>query len=256
MIAWIAARARFRTGRLEAVGRRLERCRFDRFHLDADLVEQIGEVRVFEQHADRADQRGLLGDDVVARDGSDVGTGSSHAVDHDRDRLLGPHAAERVVQLLGAGGGAARRIDVQDHRLHRRGRGEPVELAHPLLVVANEPSDGHARDVWPGDDAAPAHRGRRGADCEHDHRDGDDAPKGQFAPHATAVDDQVGIKRHQRGPFLDAASCSVIPGPSEAAIRNDASHSSSGSFSFSSPFRRSAVPRMSPKVAPESEEPY
>src|SRR6185312_7926869 len=55
-------RARLGARGLETVRRRLEGRRFDRLHLDADLAEQVGEVGVFEQHADRADQRRLLGD--------------------------------------------------------------------------------------------------------------------------------------------------------------------------------------------------
>ena len=78
MIDSIAARASG-LSRLEAVRRRLERRRFDRLDLDADLVEQIGDVGILEQHADRADQRGLLGDDVIAGQRRDVAAGCRHA---------------------------------------------------------------------------------------------------------------------------------------------------------------------------------
>ena len=81
-------RAGLRAGRLKAVRRRLERRRFDRLDLDADLVEQIGEVRILEQHADRADQRGLLGHDVIAGERGDVAAGGGQAVDDDDQRLL------------------------------------------------------------------------------------------------------------------------------------------------------------------------
>ncbi len=91
---------------------------------------------------------------------------------------------------------------MQDHRFRRRRAGEPVEQAHPLFVVANEAGDGDARDVGTAHQLAPAHRRRGRADREHDHGDGDDAPEGELAPHAAAVDDQVGIKRH--GLFLYA----------------------------------------------------
>ena len=58
------------------------------FDLDADLVQQIGDVRVLEQDADRADQRGLLGDDVIAGERGDIAAGGGQAVDHDDQRLL------------------------------------------------------------------------------------------------------------------------------------------------------------------------
>ena len=75
--------------------------------------------------------------------------------------------------------------------------GEAVELAHPFLVVADQAGDRHARDVGPGHKtAAVAQHRRHDADGEHDQHNGDDAPEGQLAPHAAAVNDQVRIKRH------------------------------------------------------------
>ena len=45
---------------------------------------------------------------------------------------------QRVVQLLGAGGGAAGAVDMDDHGARRRRPRKPIELLHPLLVVADQ----------------------------------------------------------------------------------------------------------------------
>src|SRR5262249_35087895 len=75
--------------------------------------------------------------------------------------------------------------------------------------------------------------------------DGDDnradAPEGELAPHAAAIDDRIGIERHG-SPLLD--SC---------RLASRAYSFFSAGFSVA---RLSAVPRMSPSVAPESVEPY
>ncbi len=55
MIDWIAARASGLVGS-NPFGAALSGVDLIEFDLDADLVEQIGEIRIFEQHANRADQ--------------------------------------------------------------------------------------------------------------------------------------------------------------------------------------------------------
>ena len=239
-------RARLRRGRLEAVGRRLERRRLDLFDLDAERLEEIGDVRILEQHADRADQRSLQRDDVIGRDRRDVAARSREPVDHDDQRflLLEPH--QRVVQLLGAGRGAAGGIDVHDHGPRARFP-EPLQRLHPLLIGADEAGDGDARDrsARAPDQHVGAGRAQRGA--HRDHRaDGDDdradAPEGELAPHAATIDDSIGIERHGSA-LLDSSAL--------------ASYAYSSFFSAGfSVARLSAVPRMSPRVAPESVEPY
>ena len=84
-------------------------------HLDADLVQKIADIRILKQHADRADERGLLGDDVIAGNRGDVAAGGGKPIDHDHQRLflLQPH--QRVIKLLGAGGRAAGAVDMNDH---------------------------------------------------------------------------------------------------------------------------------------------
>src|SRR5579864_8476240 len=267
----IQRRLGFRAGRLETVRRRLERARFHRLDLDADLVEQIGKVRILEQHADRADQRGLLRHDVVAGERRDIGAGGGETVDDDDKRFLVAQPRQRVVKLLGAGGGAAGAVDMDDDGARQRRAGEPVERLHPVTVAADQALDGDAGDVGPhaGEAGAIAANRRHAGDGEHDHADGDDAPERELPAHPAAVDDQVGIKRHGRAPcwsFRIAAkrrvrnpySRTVVMGSGLLASLGPGmtGHSSPSPFSLSSPLRLSAVPRMSPSVAPESEEPY
>ena len=103
------------------------------------LLEQIGDVGILEQHADRADQRGLLGDDVIAGDRGDIAAGGRKPVDHDDQRLL----------LLAAA--SAHRRAARSRRWCRRGcrharsRRAPPTIApsrssclHALLVVADQ----------------------------------------------------------------------------------------------------------------------
>src|SRR5580700_1355546 len=190
-------------GRLKAARRRLKRARFHRLDLDADLVEQVGKIRILEQHADRADQRGLLCHDVVAGQRRDVGAGGGEAIDDDDDRFLVPQPRQRVVKLLGAGGGAAGAVDMDDDGARQRRAGEPVERLHPIAIAADQTFDGDAGDIraHAGEARAIAAQSRHARDGEHDHADGDDAPERKLPTHAAAVDDQVGIKRHGRAPY-------------------------------------------------------
>ena len=146
MIELIAARASGLVGSKPS-GAALSGVDLIDFDLHADLVEQIGEVGKLKQHADRADQRGLLGHDVIAGDRRDVAAGSCQAVDDDDERLLAPAGAQGIEELLGAGGGAAGTVDVDDDGARRRRSGEPVERSHPLLIVADQSLDRHARDI-------------------------------------------------------------------------------------------------------------
>src|SRR5215510_10914197 len=238
-------RARLRRGRFEAVGRRLERRGLDFFDLDAERLQKIGDVRILKQHADRADERSLQRDDVIGRDRRNVTARSRQPVDHDDQRLLLFEPHQRVVQLLGARRGAAGGIDVHDHGPRARFP-QPLQRLDPLQIGADEAGDGDARDrsPRPPDQHVGAGRAQRGP--YRDHRaDGDDdradAPEGELAPHAAAIDDRIGIERHGSPPL-------------------DSSGRASRAYSFFSAgfsvARLSAVPRMSPSVAPESVEPY
>src|ERR1700733_8420871 len=227
---------RFGAGRLKTVRRGLERRRFHRFDLHPDFAEEIGEVGILEQHADRTDKRSLLRDDVIAGDRRNVTARRGHAVDDDDQRLLVPQTRQRVEQLLGAGGGAARTVNMDDDGARQRGFSKLVERLDPLLIAANQARYRHPRYI--GSDAEypgpPARQNHGAGNGENNHRDGEHAPEGELAPHAAAVDDQVGIERH---------------GLASSALYSSAS-------SLSSSLRLSAVPRISPSVAPESEEPY
>ena len=77
---------------------------------------------------------------------------------------------------------------------------QPLERLDALAVAADQ-----AFDVDPGDRPAGAAGERAAMAGEHDARadhgdDGDehrhDAPERQLAPHAAAIDDEIGIERH------------------------------------------------------------
>ena len=101
------------------------------FDLDADLVEKLGDIGILEQHADRADQRGLAGDDVVAGECGDIAAGGGQAIDDDDQRLLSFNRDQRIVELLGAGGGAAGLVDMDDHGARRARLGQAGRAASP-----------------------------------------------------------------------------------------------------------------------------
>src|SRR5262244_804357 len=206
-------RARLRRGRLEAVGRRLERRRLDFFDLDAERLQEIGDVRILEQHADRADQGSLQRDDVISRDRRNITARSRKPVDHDDQRLLLFEPHQRVMQLLGARRGAAGGIDVHDHGPRARFP-EPLQRLHPLQIGADEAGDGDAgdRSARPPDQYVGAGRAQRGAHRDHG-ADGDDdradAPEGELAPHAATIDDRIGIERHD-SPLLDSSGLAFL----------------------------------------------
>ena len=67
----------------------------------------------------------------------DIGAGGGEPVDHHHHRLLGLQLAQRVVELLGAGGGAARAVDMHDHRAGAR-LGQPLQRLDAVLVAADQ----------------------------------------------------------------------------------------------------------------------
>src|SRR5215813_13715758 len=206
-------RARLRRGRFKTVGGRLERRRLDFFDLDAERLQEIGDVRILEQHADRADERSLQRDDVIGRDRRNVTARSRKPVDHDDQRLLLFEPHQRVMQLLGARRGAAGGIDVHDHGPRARFP-KPLQRLHPLQIGADEAGDGDAGDrsarppdqyVGPGRAQRRAHRDH-GADGDDDRAD---APEGELAPHAATIDDGIGIERHG-SPLLDSSGLAFL----------------------------------------------
>ena len=110
--------ARFRTGRLEAIGGRREGRRLHLLDLDAERLQEISHIRVLEQDADRAHKTGAACHDVIARelagaDGRIAGEPKSpkNQIVTDKIRGLGmefggrPLLVETVRELLQAHGG-------------------------------------------------------------------------------------------------------------------------------------------------------
>ena len=90
----------------------------DQSALDTELLHRAGEAEAVHQHADRADDRGLVDEDLVRRDSDVVGSRGAGLVDDDVELLvvLGLQAAQLVVDDAGLHRAAARRVDAQHHR--------------------------------------------------------------------------------------------------------------------------------------------
>ena len=114
--------AHFRRHRMVDVGLGLERARRDLVGADADGVEQLAGIEGLEQHADRADDRQPPREDAVGGDRRHVGGRGAEFLDDGDHRLFGAQLADRLVELLAAGGGAAGRVDGEDHGLDAVGR--------------------------------------------------------------------------------------------------------------------------------------
>src|SRR6516165_11977374 len=248
--------AGFGTGRFETVRRRLERRRFHRFDFHAEFLKEIGDVGILKQHADRADQGRLLRNNVIASKRGDIAAGSRQTVDHDHQWLLLAHPRQRIEQLLRTGRGAARAVNVDDNRTRQVRPRQPIKLFGAILVAADQARNGQAGDIGAYAQTIFAVAGQcgRAGNAEHDQDDRRDPPEGELPPHATAINDEIGIKRHGFYPYLRFLSEPFLHRWHAPPVPYSAS--SLSPVSLSSPLRLSAVPRMSPKVAPESDEPY
>ncbi len=80
----------------------------DLFDLDADGLHQIAEVRILKEDADRADQRRLLRDDLIGSECCRCSRPGRETFDDDDDPSGHLQPRDRIVELLGTGGGAAR----------------------------------------------------------------------------------------------------------------------------------------------------
>ena len=138
---------------------------------------------------------------MIGSQGRDVAAGGGKPIDHDHERFLLAQPRQRIVQLLGARGGAARAVDVNDH-----GRGtrlaQPLQRLHPILVGADEPGDGDARDRAAGlsrqhGGAGHPKRGAQRDDGADRDQDREHAPEGELSPHPATIDDGIGIERHR-----------------------------------------------------------
>src|SRR6185295_5095822 len=116
---------------------------------------------------------------------------------------------QRIIELLGAGRGAARRVDVDDDGDVARFL-QPLQRLDPLLVAADQ-----AFDVDPRARSRCRERSRpalcRNRADGNDRRDGNqasrDTPEGQLAADPAAIDDHVRIERHRISPEMISAFC-------------------------------------------------
>ena len=86
-------------------------------------------------------------EDAVGRDRGHVGGRRAELLDHRDHRLLGAQRAERFVELLAARGGAAGRVDGDDHRLDRGVVADLLERCEPAGIGRDRAVDLDARDA-------------------------------------------------------------------------------------------------------------
>ena len=177
-------------------GCRLERGGLHLHHLDADLVEQPGDVGHLEQHADGADDGRLARDDVVGAERGDVAARRREPVDEGHGGLRLGHLAQGGEQRLGARGGAAGAVDAHDDGAGGLGLGELAQHPRGLAARGDDALDADPRDV-----VAPRRQPRRvevghpPADRHHgeDRReDARDAPEAELAAQAAQGDVELG----------------------------------------------------------------
>src|SRR3954453_169199 len=72
----------FRRGGVESIGRSFQGTRFYLLHPDAQCLEKVAHVGILKQYPDRADQRGLLRDDVIAGKRCDIAAGRRETIDN------------------------------------------------------------------------------------------------------------------------------------------------------------------------------
>ena len=206
---------------------------FTVLHLHADRVEQLADIGELEQHADRADQRIALRDDLVGGDGGDIAAGRRDRADD------GDHAASS------RRGGAARHGASRRRSWCRRGcRSSPARRSHvnspidltrssvALSPVMMPPIE--RRAIWgeslaAGPSAPSPNRAKRASAGDGRRRDGENAPKRELAPQAAAIDQIIMRKRHA--------------GPEPPAVVSTLRHPSLFRAACESPWRSVAVRR-------------
>ena len=110
-------------------------------------LQQAGHLAGLQQHADRAGQRGLAGEDARGGHRDHVAGRRRRAAHHGDDRLLRGNVGDRVVQALAARHAAARAVDRDDQRLHAVVVGQFGHRLVELAVVADDPADGQPRQM-------------------------------------------------------------------------------------------------------------
>ena len=112
--------------------------------LDADLLDQLVEAERRADHADRADDRGGIGDDLVGRAGDHVAAGGGDVLDERQHRklLLVGECADAAMDQMRLRRGASRRIDRQRDRPDIRASKTPVRANAPHWQASGRASAG------------------------------------------------------------------------------------------------------------------
>jgi hypothetical protein len=174
----------------------LQRAALHRFRLDAQFVEQAGQICGLQNYADRTRQRAVVSENVVAADRRHVG-GRGRELSHDRDhRLLLADLPQPPVQDLAADDGTARRVDAHDQCLGGAVLGYIRERLIALRIVRDQTVDVDAGDVRPLDQSSEAPERRHDGDYSTDHRD--DSPPRQPSLQPAPVDQPVSVDGHRR----------------------------------------------------------
>ena len=129
----------------------------------------------------------------------DIGAGCREPVnDHDH-RLFALQLAQRVVELFGAGGGAAWAVDMDDHRARARSA-KPFKRLDPVLIAADKALNLDARDIgaWRHQAAAGNKEKRAAADCDQRHHD------------SAVTRQNVSLRRMRRRSTMASASSDMV----------------------------------------------
>src|SRR5262249_10395875 len=99
---------------------------------------------------------------------------------------------------------AARTVNMDNHRSHQTGPSQSIELCGAILVASDQARNGHPRDVRAHAETIIAVAGQHGraGNAKHDEDDRRDPPEAELPPHPSALDDEIGIKRHDYYPLF------------------------------------------------------
>ena len=131
-------------------------------------------------------------DDAIRANGGDIGAGRRHVPYYRDHGLAGGETTDVIVENFRARRRATGAFDRQQHGGRMRG-GDVVDELERFPVAGDDALDGDARDMRGQPAAARARKApRAGAERHDDGQRGGDAPEGQLAPQASAIDEVIG----------------------------------------------------------------
>src|SRR5215467_6426568 len=136
-----------------------------------------------------------------------IGSGCGQPVDDDHHRFFVLQVAQRIIKLLGPGGGPARTVDMHDHGT-RGGTAEPPQGFDPILISSDQTLNLDPGDIGAGRRETVAWQEQPKCPCngKEGYRQRADTPKCKLTPYTATIDDGVGIERHDFAPSIESHS--------------------------------------------------